>query len=180
MYWWGSQEATETEGSLSRTLSGNCVFSAGGGRAMRASSASAVLFSSTVSVSCFTGVSSPRQGGRSRERWRRCGTCIADAPRLAQHTQEYACRLRASHGRSLDLRPRYLCKRCYRRSGRVLVVGATFMSSSGWDRADYGTAMYSRSERDGQGNQFLLVVNPASPTALPPETLEKIMVAFSI
>jgi hypothetical protein len=62
----------------------------------------------------------------------------------------------------------------------VLVVGATFMSSSGWDRADYGTAMYSRSERDGQGNPFLLVVNPASPTALPPETLEKIMVAFSI
>jgi hypothetical protein len=62
----------------------------------------------------------------------------------------------------------------------VLVVATTSMASSGWQRTEYDGAMFSRSERDGQGNQFLLVANEACPTALPPGTLDKIKLAFSI
>jgi hypothetical protein len=62
----------------------------------------------------------------------------------------------------------------------VLVAATTSMASSGWQRTEHDGAMFSRSERDGQGNQFLLVANEASPTRLPPETFEKVKRAFSV
>lgn len=63
----------------------------------------------------------------------------------------------------------------------VLVLTATFLNVSGnrCIRHEDGT-LFSCTERDGQGNQVLLVSNPAGAVVMPPDTLTKIQRAFSL
>lgn len=62
----------------------------------------------------------------------------------------------------------------------ALVLSAVFLNPSGWRSVAYGDDLFACSERDGQGNQFLLILNPAATVPLPTEVIAKLHRAFSI